>query len=217
MICLGSGRWHSLPDVVVTGSANLHSHGRCDIQLVGYWLIIGSRWLSLTVTWRWVGVIWTRLWHIVGLSVWLNMRCLNAGQAVATITIIHCCITMFTSFSEHDTIHPILVANMRFIIVIVSAEATHACAPASTATLAFSVPGKSISTRELAIALWTDVWTLAGMKFGVTLQVVKSTESHITRIAYERLFLAVRQQVALKVVLARKLCLAMRALICFGW
>lgn len=216
MACLASGRWHSLPDIVVTVPAHLHPHVRCNTQLVSHGLITGPGWLSRMVTWGWVGIVWTRLWRIVGLSVWLNMRCLNAGQAVATI-IIHCCITaVFASFSEHDTIHPTLIANMRFIIIVVS-KATHACAPSSTATLALSVSGKSISTGELAITLWTDVWTLTSVEFGVTLQIVKSTKSHITRVAYERLLLTVCQQVTLEVVLARKLCITMRTLICFRW
>jgi hypothetical protein len=94
-----------------------------------------------------------------------------------------------------------LVATAIGQFVAVKAETR----PASCATsLAFVVPCKRIATREPAAALGTCMWTFSSVEFRVSFQVMKASETRLAGGTLVRLFLAVRQEVALEVVVSRK-------------
>jgi hypothetical protein len=78
------------------------------------------------------------------------------------------------------------------------------------------VASKSITTSKLSIALWADMRLLAGVQFAVPLQVMKTAKAHLAFGANVRFFLAVCQQMALKIVMARELGVAVGAFMLLG-
>jgi len=107
-------------------------------------------------------------------------------------------------------IHVAVTFGVRHILI--HAEARPA---ACTATLAFVVPSKSISTSKSAATFEASVRSLASVKFRVAFQIVEAAETRLARRAFVRLLLAVSQEMALQVVVAREVCRAVWAFMTF--
>lgn len=75
---------------------------------------------------------------------------------------------------------------------------------------------ESITSGEFAITLGTDVRLLAGVQFTVALQVMKAAEAHLAFCANVGFLLAMRQQMALKIVMTRELSIAVGTFMLFG-
>jgi hypothetical protein len=54
------------------------------------------------------------------------------------------------------------------------------------------------------------MWTFTGMKFGVALEIVQSTKPHLACLADIWLLLAMRQEMAFEIMMAREFSLAIR-------
>jgi thiamine transporter ThiT len=109
----------------------------------------------------------------------------------------------------YHTVHG-LVTTAIGKFVAVKAEAR----PASCATsLTLVVPRKRIATREPAAALGTCMWTFSSVEFRMSFQVVKASETRLAGGTLVGLFLAVRQEVALEVVVSREVGRAVRAFV----
>jgi len=106
-----------------------------------------------------------------------------------------------------DAVHVVPLAVNH---VVVDAEAG---SPAGTATLAFVVPGQGIATGESAAALGTCVWAFSGVKFRVAFQVMQTAETCLAGGARVGLLLAVGEEMALEIVMAREVGGAVRAFV----
>jgi hypothetical protein len=92
--------------------------------------------------------------------------------------------------------------------IVVVNETTHAGSSPSTATSTLRVTSKRIATSEFSVTLGTNVRLLTSVQFTVTLEVVQTAETHLAFRAYVWFLLAMRQQMALEVVMACKLSIA---------
>jgi hypothetical protein len=90
---------------------------------------------------------------------------------------------------------------------------TKAGSAAGTPSRALVVPRERVPTREAPAALVARMWPLSGVQFGVALQIVQSPEARLAGLTHIRLLLTVSQQMALEVMVSRKVRRAVRALV----
>jgi hypothetical protein len=136
----------------------------------------------------------------------------NARHETSLVFFIHalrlCCV--------HQSIHVVWCTGRTISIVIISREAAHTGAsPCASIPLSFVVSSKRITPGKTASTFGTDMRSLARVQFGVALQVVESSEARLAGLAHKRLFLAVGEQMALEIMLAREFCRAIRASVFF--
>lgn len=165
------------------------------------------RWLS-SHAWRWIGLRWPHLRSIVHLLV---VGILHTWHTEPAVIALHA--ALLVPLCKHNSIHSTFVANVRLVIIIFTTKAAHACTSSSTSTLSLCMSCQSVSSRKFTITLGANMRALSSMQLGVALQVMQSAEPHHTALTNKRLLLAVRQEMALKIVLASELGVTMWAFI----
>jgi hypothetical protein len=108
-----------------------------------------------------------------------------------------------------DAVHGLVTATVGQFVGIKTETG-----PASrTATLALVVPSQRVATRKPAAALGTGMWALTSVEFRVSFQVMETSKSSLARGTLVWLLLAVCQEMALEIVVSRKIGRAVWALV----
>lgn len=110
----------------------------------------------------------------------------------------------------NDAVHRIIPTIGQFVRIEPEARA-----PPRTSTLALVVASQGIAARKPTAALWTCVWAFPSVQFRMSFQVVETSETRLASRTFIRLFLAVGQEMALQVVMSRKVGRAVRAFVTF--
>lgn len=101
-------------------------------------------------------------------------------------------------------------------IFFVGYIASHTRSSASTSTLTLVVARERVPSSKTASTFRANVRPLSGMEFGVSFQIMESPEARLAGLTDIRLFLAVREQVALEVMMPCKLSGAVRTAVLLG-
>lgn len=86
-------------------------------------------------------------------------------------------------------------------IFFIRSKTSHTRPSTGTATLALVVARKRIPSSKPTSTFRTNMRPLSGMEFSVSLQIVESPEARLAGLTDVRFFLAVREQVALEVMM----------------
>lgn len=131
------------------------------------------------------------------LSIYLSIRIVRSFEVCALATrFADTPVMVRTATFIFHTVHAVTVA-----IVVIPAEAGSS---SRTTSWAFVVSCQRITSRKFPPTLIAGMRPFSRMQFGVTLEVVQAAESRLACLTDVRLFLTVRQQMALQVVMPRE-------------
>lgn len=106
-------------------------------------------------------------------------------------------------FCIHESLHSVFGRTMSGSIAIffIRSKTSHTRPSTGTATLALVVARKRIPSSKTTSTFRTNMRPLSGMEFSVSLQIVESPEARLAGLTDVRFFLAVREQMALEVMM----------------